>query len=410
MLILMNFRLNFVNKTNFWQISFSDTSITAFPCNWFFLRSYVFYVFKSTLFWNKIRNTKEYKNSWIKRISGITSFESPTSVAPELCSTCVLACSAIYLTWHFDHVLVDRISLALGTPPSFSFRAKRRRRESIETKTSSSSRLGLVSSTSRSSLSSVSSPTSSLSSWHRLIPLDISTLSRLVTFDDVGSKSSTFPHLLARRQRRRRAISSRELVETRFSPPTAGQRFLRVPTYFLARFNSLGFAPLGNIDAIRLFPSNSLGIAHTHTYIRTHNIRAVGRRKTRASAIDIHGIFKGCRFRAQVLSWNKTLDTKLDGRSRIFPRFRARLYRIRFISRLMKCYSGWKAFFAMRARTSVRFARTSCEKNGRDKTFGGRDALTIFTTAMGSIFIRLGYTYRLSPWWRRLCLLMEQCS
>ena len=50
-----------------------------------------------------------------------------------------------------------------------------------------------------------------------------------------------------------------------------------------------------------LFPSNSLRIAHQ---------LSTG---TKLGWIDIHGIFKGRQFRAQVLPGNKMLDTKLEG-------------------------------------------------------------------------------------------------
>lgn len=54
-----------------------------------------------------------------------------------------------------------------------------------------------------------------------------------------------------------------------------------------------------------LFPSDVLGIAR--------RLSQLERNSTIETWIDVHGIFKGRRFRAQVLSRNKTLDTKLDG-------------------------------------------------------------------------------------------------
>lgn len=80
------------------------------------------------------------------------------------------------------------------------------------------------------------------------------------------------------------------------SSTTSSQRYLTFTPHsrFIICLNLPQFSNIG--DESSLFPSKILGIA-----------------RQLSAWIDIHGIFKGCQFRAQVQSLNKTLDTKLDG-------------------------------------------------------------------------------------------------
>lgn len=179
----------------------------------------------------------------------------------------------ICLAWHFDHTPINRISFSrLVRQPLLSRQptSKQIDRDSNRRRQGPSSRFSLV---------------TILRFAFAAFIIFVATIIAVTIFD-----FSRYQCARSSDRRRRRffvfryigedVISSREQVEMRFSPGDKSTVCLDL----LSRFNSLEFALLSDIDAIRLFPSNSLGIARIHIYSYTQYTRS--RPKVNSSISD----------------------------------------------------------------------------------------------------------------------------